>query len=416
MWWPWRGRRRAQVSQPERRAEVAWASLAMPIRAWSIRNAVPIEQPDCVVDLTVDDGRFVSSEALEECVDLDGAWWFPGLVNGHDHLGFSNAPLTAVGAPYASMTEWAAYAKPSAKKGALARALRVPLVERLWIGMVRNLLSGATTAVHHDPAHSVMGPGALVHVPPIAWTHSLTHGQDPERAYASRTGSTPFVLHLAEGTDRVSREEYDLAVQRDLIGPGTVIVHGVALTVAQMRDLAARGGALVWCPSSNQALYGKTLDPAEVPSTLPLMLGTDSPLSGGPLLLEEARVAVALGFPEERLLAMLTEVPGKVFCTRQQFDADVGAPADGFAIERRSDDPVRDLLTTRPEQLLLVVSAGRPLLVDASLEGNFSQEYQDVVFRHQRKRVRTEVIAPIRHLLEDESVFPDRWTSAASTA
>ena len=99
-----------------------------------------------------------------------------------------------------------------------------------------------------------------------------------------------------------------------------------------------------------------------------------------------------------------------------QFGVDVGAPADGFAIERRSDDPVRDLLTTRPEQLLLVVSAGRPLLVDASLEGDFSQEYQDIVFRHQRKRVRTEVIAPIRHLLEDGNVFPDRWASSVSTA
>ena len=121
MRWPWVRRKREQLSASERRAESAWASLSTPLRAWSIRNASPIDARNGLLDLTVEDRRFVEARETDGWVDLDGAWWFPGLVNAHDHLGFSNAPLTAPGAPYPSMSAWAADAKPLAKKGAILK-------------------------------------------------------------------------------------------------------------------------------------------------------------------------------------------------------------------------------------------------------------------------------------------------------
>jgi hypothetical protein len=275
--------------------------------------------------------------------------------------------------------------------------------------MLRNLLTGATTVVHHDVGHSVMGPGGLIQVPPVAWTHSVPFGRDPERERASGGDKAPFVLHLAEGIDRASWAEYDEAIARNLIGPGTVAVHGLALSSEQLVDLADRGGALVWCPSSNQALYGRTLALDAIPDTLPLLLGTDSPLSGGSLLLEEARVAVDAGLPIERLLPMLTTVSAQVFRLNTAAMPVPGSAADGFAIERKTDDPVVDLLDTTPERILFVVSGGRPMLIDEQLAHGLEGVHADLVFRGCRKRVRPAVIEPLRHLLVDGEAVPERW-------
>ena len=419
--WTTLRRRLGAFGAAERRATSATRKLAQPRQPWSVQNAshVDLEGPNGPRrgrDWTIADGRYVSTDVVSSGVDLDGSWWFPGLINAHDHLGFSNAPFSAPNTPYPSMTAWAADAQPLAEHGALAEALRVPEVERLWIGMLRNLLTGATTVVHHDPGHDVLASDGLVAVPAIDWAHSLPFGQTRRLERGATGGSRSFVLHLSEGTDAASRDEYDHAVRLGLIRSGSVAVHGLALSAAQLQDLATRGGALAWCPTSNRRLYGEAMPWSRVPEGLPVALGTDSPLTDGPLLLDEARAALAEGLPPERLLPMLTVDAASVF----QFDrvgrVAVGYRGDGFAIERRTRDPMVDLLDTAVEDVLFVSSGGRPLVIDERVTTTLPEERALLVFRGRRKRVTPEVLAPIRSALIDGHTLPPEWARERVTA
>jgi hypothetical protein len=70
-------------------------------------------------------------------------------------------------------------------------------------------------------------------------------------------------IHLAEGTDESSRAEFDELVAANLLTAATVIIHGTALTVAQLGAVADAGAKLVWAPQSNLRLYGATTAAAD---------------------------------------------------------------------------------------------------------------------------------------------------------
>ena len=61
-------------------------------------------------------------------------------------------------------------------------------------------------------------------------------------------------------------------------------LEGVAL-------LNRRDASLVWCPSSNRFLFGRTREREEVISVRHLLLGSDSPLTAAGDLLDEVRIA-----------------------------------------------------------------------------------------------------------------------------
>src|SRR6185369_14696497 len=70
--------------------------------------------------------------------------------------------------------------------------------------------------------------------------------------------SEAFLVHLAEGTNAASREEFEFLRAQGLLTPKTAIIHGVALGAAELQAMREAGASLVWSPSSNVALYGRT--------------------------------------------------------------------------------------------------------------------------------------------------------------
>ena len=64
-------------------------------------------------------------------------------------------------------------------------------------------------------------------------------------------------VHLAEGIDTISRDEFRDLVDSNLLTPATVIIHGTALEAADLDEVAAAGASLVWSPQSNLRLYGR---------------------------------------------------------------------------------------------------------------------------------------------------------------
>ena len=56
-------------------------------------------------------------------------------------------------------------------------------------------------------------------------------------------------------------------------------MHGVALGRNGIELLRERGSALVWCPSSNLRMFGRTVSRNVFASGVPVALATDSAMS-----------------------------------------------------------------------------------------------------------------------------------------
>ena len=116
--------------------------------------------------------------------------------------------------------------------------------------------------------------------------HSL-HAASPEmveagHALAVKYG-TPFHIHVSEERFEVEQvqEKYGKTPLAYLDALGVVdehiaIIHGVWLTKEEIRTLGARGGHLIYCPSSNMFLADGITDlPAFLQAGIPVALGSD---------------------------------------------------------------------------------------------------------------------------------------------
>jgi cytosine/adenosine deaminase-related metal-dependent hydrolase len=133
----------------------------------------------------------------------------------------------------------------------------------------------------------------------------------------------------------------------------TVIVHGVSIDLGLMRS---RGAGLVWCPSSNLGMLGRTVPRTVLRSGIRVALGTESGLSAAVDLLDELRVARRF-IPAERLLEMVTSTPAELLRLK-------GLSRDWVAIRSRAATAGEALLDG---QVAVVVRGGRLRLIDPEL-------------------------------------------------
>src|SRR5204863_6500192 len=126
-------------------------------------------------------------------------------------------------------------------------------------------------------------------------------------------------------------------------------VHAVGVGEPGIARLRERGAAIVWCPSSNQFLFGRTAPSALLAPGVDVLLGSDSLLTADGSLLRELRVARELALlGDERLL----DAVGAVAARR------VGVEPPSLAIGARADIVVlrRPLLEAEEADVALVVA------------------------------------------------------------
>lgn len=313
--------------------------------------------------------------------DLDGAFVLPGLVNAHDHLELNHYGRLKIRDRYANASEWIAELRPRLQGDAAIRTnSRHTLGDRLFIGGLKSLLAGVTTVAHHNPVYRQIGSAVPVRVVRrFGWAHSFALQREPVGArgepggdvrerYTSTPPDLPFIVHAAEGVDRAAADELPHLASLGCLAKNTVIVHGVALTVDGWREVMAVGASLVWCPSSNHFLFGKTIPVRQFLDEAPdawhhLCLGTDSRVTGSRDLLDELRFAASVDdvTPAE-LLRMVTATPASVLRLPDAGRLAVGVPADLLVIPALGPDAPRALVETRREDVLLVTIGGRPLI------------------------------------------------------
>jgi cytosine/adenosine deaminase-related metal-dependent hydrolase len=326
-------------------------------------------------------------------IDLQGGVVLPGLINAHDHLELNHYGRLKDRERYESATEWIDDMRPRLSADPVVRDGRAhALVERLFIGGLKNLLAGVTTVAHHNPFYRELRRTLPIRVVRrYGWAHSFLLERQPAGArgepggdVAGRARATPadapFLVHLAEGVDEAARGELPRLEALGCLKPNTVIVHGVAIDRDGWRRVAQAGGGLVWCPASNVFLFGRTAnvrdlldreDRLRTPGG-EVALGTDSRITGSRDLLEELRAArEVMPVSPAELLGMVTSRAAVLLRQPRCGRIVVSAPADLLVLPALADEPAEALLQADRHDVRMVMVQGRPLVGDADLAAVF---------------------------------------------
>lgn len=335
-----------------------------------------------------------------------GAVISPGLINAHDHLGFTqNPPHPDSGERFEHRHDWRlglrGHTKIPAPGGADAGQLT-------W-GELRFLLTGATATAGAGGA-----PGLLRNLDDPAGLEGLAtrsarlqtfplddatgilragdcnYGPHPDRAGRVAL-SHAYVPHVAEGIDDEAHNEFSCVsdpafdvdphaggpqASNDLIRPRTAVVHGVALRPADFAAMAAEKADLVWSPRTNVALYGDTA-PVTVAARagVNIALGTDWTISGSANLLRELRCADDFNrryldrfFTDRELWEMATVNSARALRVDRQVGAlRRGLAADVAIFDAQGHDGYRAVIDAEPADVLLVLRGGKVLYGDETL-------------------------------------------------
>jgi cytosine/adenosine deaminase-related metal-dependent hydrolase len=313
-------------------------------------------------------------------IDLEGAVVLPGLVNAHDHLELNHYGRLKFRDAYANVSEWIDDMRPRLETDPVVVAGRAhALGDRLFIGVLKNLLAGATAVAHHNPFYRELGRAQPIKVlRRYGWAHSFQleyapagargePGGEVAQRHKSTPSTVPFFVHVAEGVDARAGEELRRLDALGCLRDNVVMVHGVAITTPEWQAAAALGAGLVWCPGSNHFLFKRTarvrefLDAASAASSVPRIgLGTDSRLSGQNDLLDEVRAAADTGGVSPREVLNMVTAAGGALLRQPAGRIERGAPADLIVIPDRGGDPARALLAARRADVRLVVVDGQP--------------------------------------------------------
>jgi len=257
----------------------------------------------------------------------------PGLINAHDHIGYSQGkPATHGTVRYDHRNEWRSSGGVTIPgKPKIAGPQNDSPLGDSWAEL-RQVLAGTTSYFASGAA-----PGLARNLDTASRLEGLNHGAATydtfplgssgvidsgcgydEKPSPSVLNAVAWVPHVAEGVNVGARnEEICLDGQQaggvDVVADNTGFIHAVGTTAADIAIFSGEGAGLVWSPRTNTDLYGFT---AQAPLFHRLggqvALGTDWTYSGSINMLRELRCAEEWNirwnryFSDAQLVAMAT--------------------------------------------------------------------------------------------------------------
>ncbi|MCB9691964.1 MAG: amidohydrolase family protein [Alphaproteobacteria bacterium] len=320
----------------------------------------------------------------------------PGLINAHDHIGWTTEPPVAASTErFDHRNDWRLGARNHTDVD--YGGSRSNDEARLW-GELRMLLGGATSI-----AASGGEDGLLRNLDDAGQNEGLGGYEANYRTFALgdsgftsppsgcdgfspdaefQTDSAAYLPHVAEGIDGWANLEFQCmsggaagAVDY-LIAENTGMIHGVGLGAPDIQVVAERGAKLIWSPRSNVSLYGMTADVTTYRSYgIPIGIGTDWSPSGSGTLLRELQCAEYLDetyygdvFSDRELWLMATRngaaalgVDGVIGALRP------GMVADITIFDGTTSSLHRAILDADISDVELVLRGSKPLTGDADL-------------------------------------------------
>lgn len=330
--------------------------------------------------LSISEGRIDSAIASSAYhVDLRDHLIFPGLINAHDHLHVNAVPPLPAHAPFPNSYAWIAAFQAHFNTPEVVCALQIPKALRMRHGALKNLLAGTTCVAHHDPWHPVLDeddfPVALLRR--YGWSYALgwpDYGPPLQQSFAATPFDRPWLIHLAEGTDAVAQAELALLDQFGCLASNSVLIHGVGLREQDVERVIAHDAAVVWCPGSNLALLGRTLDPRRLCQAGRLALGSDSRVSGARDLLQELTGVIdGYGLSSAQLLQLVTTHAARILRMPSRGHLLPGAHADMVIVEDLGGDPIRSLAGIERSRIRAVLRDGVPRIADMDFAAWFDE-------------------------------------------
>ena len=329
--------------------------------------------PDGVsrVPLQIRGARIAASlPARSHRIDLRDHLIFPGLINAHEHLQVNAVPPLATTEIFPNSYAWIDAFQSHFGDADVMAALRLPKTVRMRHGALKNLLAGTTCVAHHDPWHPALDaedfPVSLLR--DFGWSYALgwtSYGPPVQQSFAQTPVDRPWMIHLAEGTDASAQAELAHLDELGCLAAHTVLIHGVGMRERDIDRVIERGAGVVWCPTSNERLLGRTLHPHRLANAGRLALGTDSRLSGSRDLLEELRYAATqFELKPEHVLRLVTTDAARLLRMPWHGTLQAGAHADMVIVEDRGGPEASSLIGIGRSHIRAVVRDGLPRMAD----------------------------------------------------
>jgi len=388
---------------------VSFGGLTAAPRAWTPGDPFILQgtivTPQTIVRhgyVLIENGRIsaVSSKRLDRngalVINTEGTI-YPGLVDLHNHVPWNVVPRWSPPRLYSNRFEWRidpdyqqkvaipfndliaggrvcdmnTYGEMRALAGGATSILATHRVSCIR-GLVRNLdyNSGFYGTTQLNLEHII----SAIEVPPASDLVARAQFVAGARSAIASSFYEALFLHLSEGVDAVSLEEFDFIRSSGLLNPKGACIHCTSLDPDRYQAMAAAGTSLVWSPRSNVELYGRTADiGAALDVGVRIALAPDWAITGSSNILDELRFADRwnaehLGgrLSDEQLVAMVTSTPAAM----AGIDDEVGSirpglRADLLVIPDDDDDPYRQLLQAGPQEVRLVLIGGMPVYGDA---------------------------------------------------
>jgi len=325
-------------------------------------------------------------------VDTGGAI-YPGLIDLHNHPEYSIYPILPIGRAYKDRYEWRFYddaynQRITWPQVVLANADYFNLAMEIGRYGEYKALAGGTTTLQggrsnlpYSTSECLVRNIENTRVGDRLATSRVDIGRDAvewaDLLKARNNGL--LVVHLAEGPSARMATEYEAISKSGLVGPELIAIHGVGLTEAQFRDMAARGAKLVWSPLSNFLLYGKTANVAAARAAgVSISLAPDWAPSGSKSVLGELKVADLVNrhqlkglFSDRELVDMVTGNPARAMgWAGRAGQIAAGQVADLVVVDHRHADAYRNLIEAIEENVRLVLVRGDALYGDEALLGS----------------------------------------------
>ncbi len=318
---------------------------------------------------------------------------FPGLINLHDHPHYNHIPIWDVSGRFTNRYQWQSTDEYRIRVKYLKNIVEQKrywglLAEVMKYAEVKHLVAGET-AIQGSPGNSRKYCQILLRnldtSPNFGFLRMRSYVRNVVKVSREKLARwradmdegklDALFLHIAEGTDSVAQREFDFLVENGLARKEVIIIHGVGLSEEQIRFMSYNDMTVVWSPTSNILLYGKTANiPLMVGYGVNLCLGTDWNPTGCKNLLCEMKLAYEysnfffdslLGFQD--IVEMVTvNAADAVGWGRYVGRVLPGFYADLLVITDPGGDPFEALVEATEADVELVLVGGDPLYGDSA--------------------------------------------------
>lgn len=341
----------------------------------------------------------------------------PGFIDAHNHASWAVLPAWRPSRPMTSRFDWRGktrcdlvinpsadpdYAKLKVVYDGLVKDFNLT-TEMIQFGQVRAVLGGTTTMVIDadiDPDNPEPKLDGFIRengIPARVWgildvTCVAARGR-PDKYCSGPTllermleelnrKKAQLLVHVGEGTDAFSRGEFKTLERVGLLTDRTTLIHAVSLLMDDWALVAKSGARLVWSPSSNVRLYGRSLDIGHVLGLgIPVALAPDWTLTGSSTVLDELAY-VRLRYPwldPQLLLEMVTTAPAAMLGATDLGRIEAGACADLVVIRAGSPpanraDAARRVIEARLDAVDLVFAEGAPIYAEEVIGAGLEQQ------------------------------------------